>query len=233
MPTHKKIVLVKPNHDTYNITPPLGLGYLASYLKKHGIEAKIIDALKKKNNPDNKKAHEWLEKNIAINIPRKFAVAAYEGLSGINIGNMEDWFIPFGAGAAPYMGLVDTASMLDAVRVPKEKRPGFYAVEMSVKYLDGFDAVRKIEAGSNVYAYEFVNNGKKVIVAWYDDGKLYSLDEELPSKEVSLPWEKSSAKIIEVPAKRGMQEGSMKIINAKNNKLDFTLGYTTVFIAEV
>jgi radical SAM superfamily enzyme YgiQ (UPF0313 family) len=41
-----RVVLVRPNYDTHIITPPLGLGYLASYLKKHGIEARIIDGLR-------------------------------------------------------------------------------------------------------------------------------------------------------------------------------------------
>ncbi|MFH1923352.1 MAG: radical SAM protein [Planctomycetota bacterium] len=41
-----KIVLVRPNYDSHIITPPLGLGYLASYVKKHGIDAKIIDGLR-------------------------------------------------------------------------------------------------------------------------------------------------------------------------------------------
>ena len=41
-----RIVLVRPNYDSHIITPPLGLGYLAAYLKMHGLEAKIIDALR-------------------------------------------------------------------------------------------------------------------------------------------------------------------------------------------
>ncbi|KKR11045.1 MAG: hypothetical protein A2694_01025 [Candidatus Blackburnbacteria bacterium RIFCSPHIGHO2_01_FULL_40_17] len=41
-----KIVLVRPNYKSHIITPPLGIGYLSSYLKKNGIEVKIIDALK-------------------------------------------------------------------------------------------------------------------------------------------------------------------------------------------
>ncbi len=41
-----KIVLVRPNYESHIITPPLGLGYLASYLKQHGIEATIIDGLR-------------------------------------------------------------------------------------------------------------------------------------------------------------------------------------------
>lgn len=41
-----KIVLVRPNYHSHIITPPLGLGYLASYLQKCGIKVRIIDALK-------------------------------------------------------------------------------------------------------------------------------------------------------------------------------------------
>ncbi len=41
-----KIVLVRPNYKSHIITPPLGIGYLASSLKKQGINAKIIDGLR-------------------------------------------------------------------------------------------------------------------------------------------------------------------------------------------
>jgi radical SAM superfamily enzyme YgiQ (UPF0313 family) len=40
-----KIALVRPRYKTHLITPPLGLGYLSSYLKSRGYEVKIIDAL--------------------------------------------------------------------------------------------------------------------------------------------------------------------------------------------
>ncbi|HDP73502.1 MAG TPA: radical SAM protein [Candidatus Woesearchaeota archaeon] len=40
-----KIVLARPRYDTHVITPPLGLGYLASFLKKKGIECVVIDGL--------------------------------------------------------------------------------------------------------------------------------------------------------------------------------------------
>ncbi len=41
-----KIVLVRPNYTSHIITPPLGLGYLSSYLGRHGVETKVIDALR-------------------------------------------------------------------------------------------------------------------------------------------------------------------------------------------
>ena len=46
-----KIALVRPNYKSHIITPPIGLGYLSSYLKKSGIETKIIDGLKENLSP--------------------------------------------------------------------------------------------------------------------------------------------------------------------------------------
>ncbi len=43
-----KIVLTRPKYNSHIITPPLGLGYLASYLKKNGVTAVIIDGLRDK-----------------------------------------------------------------------------------------------------------------------------------------------------------------------------------------
>jgi len=43
-----KIVLVRPNYNSHIITPPLGLGYLSSYLKISGIETVIIDGLRER-----------------------------------------------------------------------------------------------------------------------------------------------------------------------------------------
>lgn len=42
----KKIVLVRPNYKSHIITPPLGIGYLSSYLKKHGFDVIIVDGLR-------------------------------------------------------------------------------------------------------------------------------------------------------------------------------------------
>jgi len=40
-----KISLVRPKYHSHLITPPLSLGYLASFLKKNGFDVKIIDGL--------------------------------------------------------------------------------------------------------------------------------------------------------------------------------------------
>lgn len=40
-----KIALVRPKYKTHLITPPLGIGYLSSYLKSKGLETILIDGL--------------------------------------------------------------------------------------------------------------------------------------------------------------------------------------------
>lgn len=41
-----KVILVRPKHPTYFITPSLGMGYLSSCLKKEGITSIIVDGVK-------------------------------------------------------------------------------------------------------------------------------------------------------------------------------------------
>jgi radical SAM superfamily enzyme YgiQ (UPF0313 family) len=43
-----RILLIRPNYRTNVVTPPLGLGYIASYLKSKGIEVKVVDGLRDK-----------------------------------------------------------------------------------------------------------------------------------------------------------------------------------------
>ncbi len=43
----KKIALIRPKYNTHIITPPLGLGYISSYLKSRGHQVLLIDALNK------------------------------------------------------------------------------------------------------------------------------------------------------------------------------------------
>ena len=50
----KPVLLVRPHIKkkySLNVTPPLGLGYLASALRKHGLEVAVLDLLKEKGGP--------------------------------------------------------------------------------------------------------------------------------------------------------------------------------------
>ena len=47
---HAKVLLINPTYEAFNWAPHIGLGYLASYLKKNGHFVKIIDGLKSRFN---------------------------------------------------------------------------------------------------------------------------------------------------------------------------------------
>jgi radical SAM superfamily enzyme YgiQ (UPF0313 family) len=40
-----RIALVRPHYHTHLVTPQLGLGYLSSYLREHGVRTRIVDGL--------------------------------------------------------------------------------------------------------------------------------------------------------------------------------------------
>ena len=47
---HMKFLLVRPVSDTYIISPPIGLGYIATSLRSVGIEPYILDCAKDRLN---------------------------------------------------------------------------------------------------------------------------------------------------------------------------------------
>lgn len=63
-----KMVLIRPNYESHIITPPLGIGYLSSYLKKNGVESVIIDGLRDKLSPEDILNKILLEKPDAVGI---------------------------------------------------------------------------------------------------------------------------------------------------------------------
>lgn len=47
-----KVALIRPNYETHLITPPLGVGYISSYLKKEGHNVLFVDGLNLDLTPD-------------------------------------------------------------------------------------------------------------------------------------------------------------------------------------
>jgi hypothetical protein len=150
--------------------------------------AELLKALRNPKHVDHSKALEWLQQNVATGLVKKYVVAAGEGVQGINMGNLEDWPLPFGAGTAQYFGLMETVygggDMLAAHRTPGKERPGFFALQKVIGKLDGFDSVEKKDLGEHVYWYEFTRNGKITVVAWYEEGAFYGLNAVPPSREL-------------------------------------------------
>lgn len=70
-----RVALIRPNYKTHLITPPLGIGYVSSYLKMHGHEVKFIDALN-------------------LNLSPEEAVEETEGYPVVGITVLTDFYLP-------------------------------------------------------------------------------------------------------------------------------------------
>lgn len=75
-----KILLIRPNYRTTVVTPPLGLGYLASFLESNGIDVKILDGLRDKLKKSQiiKKAVEYNPDAVGINCMSSFYFESIE-----------------------------------------------------------------------------------------------------------------------------------------------------------
>ncbi|MFZ3077697.1 MAG: radical SAM protein [Candidatus Aenigmatarchaeota archaeon] len=69
-PKIKKVLLVYPNSPTHYVVPPIGLGYLATALRKNGFDVGILDGIKEKLNLEKleKKINEWKPDVIGIQV---------------------------------------------------------------------------------------------------------------------------------------------------------------------
>jgi anaerobic magnesium-protoporphyrin IX monomethyl ester cyclase len=64
----KKVMLGYPNSPTHYVVPPIGLGYLATSLRKNVFEVYILDGIKEKLNPERLEGriNEWKSDAVGI-----------------------------------------------------------------------------------------------------------------------------------------------------------------------
>ncbi|MBI4860925.1 MAG: hypothetical protein HY815_11805, partial [Candidatus Riflebacteria bacterium] len=194
--------------------------------------AEVIARLRKKDPV----AHAWLEAEIAKGLVKKMVVAAAENVNGINIGNMEDWPIPFGAGVSQFMGLVDVdrslGDQLHVVRTARGLRPGFHALRMVIQKLDGYQQVLPVPVDKRpgFHLYRFLRVPRATLVGWYDDGRFHSPGEDAPTIEVLVPWSKADATCTEIPTKRDQTNGGVEVLAVQDGKIGLRLGSVPVFV---
>ncbi|MCH7719394.1 MAG: hypothetical protein IH988_00190 [Planctomycetes bacterium] len=201
--------------------------------------ATLIAYLRGPNSADHEAAHQWLERDVAINLIRRFVVAAGEGAIGVNVGNLEDWVLTLGAGTSQFMGLIDTSLEVDFAnmsmieRVPGDVRPGFYAVALVVEHLQDFHEVTRLDVGENIWAYEFSFPDRSVTVTWYDDRQFHGLHVAPPTADASIPWPHSdTVTAIAPPLTRGTSTGFTTTFDAVDGQIDMTLSDVPVFLTD-
>lgn len=181
------------------------VGYIFSTFHPNTIQQRAdtiawLQAVADPNASDHELARTWLRREMAHGIVRKIVVAAEKGLSGINIGNFEDWssgvpsvdraLVP-AIGSSAFMGMIDrtktdeyagaplpyTQSEFSRINEAGEKRPAFYALTLVAQKMAGFTTVRQLDLGEGIWAYRYERQGDSHWVLWHDDGELTLLGE--------------------------------------------------------
>ncbi len=204
----------------------------------------VIDTLKLVADPaaaGHADAKAWLYSQMAGGLVKKIAVSAGNGLTGINIGNLEDWktgvpaadalAVPL-TGTSLFMGMMDTSvtrkesgKSLPPYRAPGKPRPAFYAVRLVNEKIFGFSKVERIELGSGVWAFRFSMPSGPLWVLWVDDGALYFPGEAPPAVTVPLPFDAPRALITKTPAQIGMTDPETQTLDASNGILSISLDF--------
>lgn len=105
-----KIILVRICHHSLQLVPPLGLGYMSSYLNKHGIETVIIDGLR--DNLSNEQILEIVKKEKPDAVGIGCLTAEYNVVTNLSNLLKENGIMVILGGihptALPYRTLIDS-----------------------------------------------------------------------------------------------------------------------------
>lgn len=131
----------------------------------------LLQAVADPSEPDHPIDQAWLYAETAIGLTRKIVVSAAEGLSGINIGNLEDWktgipgmdkaAVPL-LGASMFMGLTDTILTNEKpggtlpytgqdwskARRAENLRPAWYALALVYEKIGQFSSIQQLDPAS-------------------------------------------------------------------------------------
>lgn len=109
--------------------------------------------------------------------------------------------------------------------------PAFHTYALTIRKLDGYSSVERLDLGGGIYAYRFVVEGKPVYVLWRELGRLYFPDEPEPAPvQVKLAFESSRALITHIVTEIGETESKTETVAVEGGLLTLPLGSEPVFI---
>jgi hypothetical protein len=204
--------------------------------------------------PDHAAATRWLQNQMAQGLVKKLVVSAWEGLAGINIGNLEDWSVPNAPavniglvrsmGTSVFMGMIDRKisnqqsgipfDPLDPVtkyRLPGDPRPAYHALELFISQVGDYTAVADCgELPQGVWCYRFTTEAGFVWVLWYDDGGMTFPGETRPS--VNLTLNDLNGPVLILPALRSADPPAGEKRDPENGSLTLSLDSVALFIIQ-
>jgi hypothetical protein len=192
----------------------------------------LLEAMRDGKSAERQTATRWFRAEHARAVPKKIAAAINAGYAGMNLWALADlpalqqprvtanWF---------FMGMVD-AQMGLGTFTPGPARPAYYALELTIGKLNAATSAERLEAGPTVVAYRFVVDGRPIIVAWNEPGRLYFPGESEPAVAANVPVSAESATVTRLITEIGTSAPRVETVRADGGAVALTLDSTPVFI---
>ncbi len=196
-----------------------------------------LDAFKDAKSPQRDAAIRWWRALQSRETVKKTVVAIHAGYAGMNFG----WLVespltqtPRVTGSWGYQGLVDAAyNFFTKTWNVAAPFPVFYTYALTIRKLDGYTSVERLDLGESIYAYRFTVRGKPVYVLWREPGRLYFPDEEEPTPvQVTIPFDTLHALVTHIVTEVGQTEPRTETLAVENGLLTLSLGSEPVFVEE-
>ncbi len=182
-----------------------------------------VKILRKKNHRDFPEVNRWYRALQAAQVVKYCMTALHAGSKKLLVG----WPGDVQSLLTPYnLNITGMAS-----GTFKKLWPAAYAYKLVIEKLEGFRSIRRLAMPENVYVYECtVKNGKKVLVAFYDDHIGQDPGETLGSAMATIPVESDPVRLTHVVTRIDQEEPLVEHIRADKKKLKIKLSEYPVFL---
>ena len=179
--------------------------------------------LKNPLHPQFKKLNAWYRGLQSAQVVRYCMAALDAGTRKLMMG----WALDGQSPLAPF------PSAYDGLRSVSRKKiwPAGYTYGQLARKLDGLQKVNRLSTPPNTYVYQCtVRDGRKVIVAFFDDFIAQNHDEPLGSARVTLPFGAKAAQVTHVITDIGQTSARVEQVPVQGGKLTLELTEYPVFI---
>ena len=179
--------------------------------------------LKSKDHPRFKEINAWYRGLHAAQVVKICMVALDAGTKKLMMGWAVDAQHPLAVSTFSHHGLYSiTFSKL---------WPAAYTYGLTIQKLEGLTGIRRLPLPEGVYVYECsVREGKKVLVAFYDDHIGQNHDEPTGEMAASIPWRGGRARVTHVITEIDQTEPKVELVQPRGGTLRMKLTEYPVFI---